>query len=249
MFAVRHNGSANTDPQLQEAAPPQGLRSGCLRRYTSNSCKPSLASARRLFEKECLVALAALTRKTGWKKSREFVVRQQGGLFFAGKLTVYLNANRLVASLDAKPMALDPILWEILDLPENNQMPLSFRAMGAFTCHALTMAETDLEYNELSPNAVALAFMEFIEKAASQAHESLRSRSFTEQLLAHPNQVDGGAYAITLVASQINDGQYRQAAELAQGYASGRLSSRLQMISLNKSFHEHALAWLATKTQ
>ena len=195
------------------------------------------------------MALAALAKKTDWKKSREFIVRQQSGLFFAGKLTAYLNADRLVASLDAKPMALDPILWDILDLPENSQMPLSFRAMGAFTCHALTMAEADLEYGGLSPDAVALTFMEFIERAALQTHESLRRQSFTEQLLAHPNQVDGGAYAITLVASQINDGQYKQAAELSQGYASGRLSSRLQMISLNKSFHEHAMAWLATKTQ
>jgi hypothetical protein len=30
----RFNRSAKTDPQLQEAASPQVLRSGCLRRYT-----------------------------------------------------------------------------------------------------------------------------------------------------------------------------------------------------------------------
>lgn len=211
--------------------------------------QPHLVSARRLFGKECLAALATLTKKTDWRKSREFVVQQQNGLFLAGKLTVYVNADRLVASLDAKPMALDSILWDILDLPENSQMPLSFRAMGAFTCHALTMAETDLEYRGLSPEAVALAFMEFIESAALQAHESLRNQPFTEQLQAHPNQVDGGAYAVTLVASQINDGQYKQAAESAQSYASGRSKSRLQMISLNKSFHEYALTWLAMKNQ
>ena len=29
------NWSANTDPQLQEAASPQVLRSGCLQRYAS----------------------------------------------------------------------------------------------------------------------------------------------------------------------------------------------------------------------
>ena len=30
-----YNRSANTEPQLQEAASPQMLRSGCLRRYVS----------------------------------------------------------------------------------------------------------------------------------------------------------------------------------------------------------------------
>lgn len=195
------------------------------------------------------MALAALTKDSAWKKSREFVVRQQDGLFLAGKLTVYLNADRLVASLDMKPMSLDPILWDILDLPENNEMPLSFRAMGAFTCHSLTQAEVDLKYDGRSPKDVALAFMQFIESASAQARDRLQEQSFTTQLQSHPNQVDGGAYAITLVASQINDGHYKQAAETAQAYASGRLNSRLQMSSLNKSFHEHALTWLATKTQ
>lgn len=211
--------------------------------------QPSLASARRLFGNKCLVALAALTKGSNWKKSREFVVRQQDGLFLAGKLTVYLNADRLVASLDSKPMSLDPILWDILNLPENNRMPLSFRAMGAFTCQSLTQAEADLEYEGLSPESVALAFMEFIESACSQARERLRRQSFTEQLQSHPNQINRGAYAITLVASQINDGQYKQAAESAHAYASGRSTSCSQMVSLDRSFHEHALAWLAAKTQ
>ena len=34
---MQHNWSANTDSQLQEAASPQGLRSGCLQRYAAMS--------------------------------------------------------------------------------------------------------------------------------------------------------------------------------------------------------------------
>jgi hypothetical protein len=210
--------------------------------------RPTLAADRRLFGKELLLALSPLVKGSGWQKSREFVVRRQDNVFLAGKVTVYLNVNRVVASLDAKPMSLDPILWEVLDLPENERLPLSFRATGAFTCQCLTLAATDLDCEDRSPSNVAVAFMEFIEAASPQAIDRLRNESFTEQLRQHPNQVQRGAYAVTLVVSLINDGQYQEAAQVARAYASGQLQS-FQLTSLGKSFHEHALAWLAARTQ
>lgn len=58
--------------------------------------------------------------------------------------SVYINQERTKALVSFKPMSIDPIFWEIVGLPENNKLPLSFRGNGAWVCHPPYFAEIDV---------------------------------------------------------------------------------------------------------
>ena len=54
----------------------------------------------------------------------------------------------------AKPMAIDPVFWDLVGLPENRQLPLSFRLVGAWICRPPYFAELQVEENP-DPSIVA----------------------------------------------------------------------------------------------
>lgn len=200
--------------------------------------------ARYAFDKACRSALKDLVRATSWKKSDYFVFREQEACFFKGSLNVHVNAPRSVARIEAKPMALDPILWEILRLEDNRRMPLSFRGSGAFVCPALPFREQEVELEGDEPREVAGRFLEACEAGAALALARLRSESFTELVRQHPDQAQRGAYSIALVVSLIHDGNLAEAARVATDYASGRLNTTHDFLFHDQSFHDLALSWL-----
>lgn len=90
------------------------------------------AAYRKEMQKQLLVA----TKGTAWRQANGVVFRQQDEWFIAGH---WRNISADPADghrieIMAKPMAIDPMLWEIMDLQENNKQPLSFRYWGAFIC-------------------------------------------------------------------------------------------------------------------
>ena len=201
------------------------------------------AKDRANFEKSVLAALTPLLKGTGWNKSKTAVLRQAADYYQDVLVSVYRNANRTTAELRLKPMALDPILWDILSFPDNRKEPLSFRTWGAFTCSPLPVAEVELEDSRSAPDQVAASLVAWLHTVeAPQLHQP-----FSEVVLAHPNQVARGAYAITLVTSLIHEGKLSQAQSTASAYASGAAISSFNISSAGKSFHVLAQDWLSGK--
>jgi len=199
---------------------------------------------RTAFEKEIFARLGPQLKGTGWKKRQCALFMQEGDYYQDVFVSVHRNATLTRAELRIKPMSLDPILWDILDIPENLDEALSFRTWGAFTCPGLPILEEQIEQPGSSAQEVGAALVSLCKDSRDLFRERLASTTYSELVENHPNQVARGAYAITLVASLINDHNYSRARQVANSYATGELSSCAEISSYGKSFHHLAVEWL-----
>ncbi len=204
----------------------------------------SIAKRQNAFEKALLAELSVQIKSTPWKKSGCALFTQSGDYYQDIFISVHRNAELTSVEMRIKPMALDPILWDILDIPENRDQPLSFRTWGAFICTGLPVFESRIEQSGDSPQSVARSLLN-VSNDNLTAHRHMRaSTPFSELVASHPNQIARSAYAVTLVTSLINDKNYDQAQKLAIAYASGEIPSSGELTRHNKSFHQLALDWL-----
>lgn len=203
----------------------------------------SIRKERFAFDRACAKALAAQIKGTAWKKTGSTLFRQQDGYFFAAKLSVWVAGILSVATFSVKPMALDPLFWDIVGFADNKKLPLSFRATGAFVTSLLPQFEAEVENAGDEPAQVAARFLEFCDEKTAATLDGLRQAPFLEQLRRHPNQVERGAYAIDLVVALIAAGRLEEAAATAEAYAAGQYAVR-GMYFGERNFHEVALDWL-----
>ena len=207
----------------------------------------SLNRQRTAFEKALFASLKPRLKGTSWKSSGGSVFSRVGENFVVVDPSVHRNAEQTVARLAIKPLAVDPILWDILDLPENHRLPLSYRSHGAYTCSALPVHDEEIERPGDEPAVVAERLAGFCFDRAPSLLARQHWRSFAKHVRAHPNQRERGAYAITLVCALIAEGNFPEARDLASGYASGALQSCHDFTSGARSFHDSALEWLAAR--
>src|SRR3954452_11359725 len=78
-------------------------------------------------DKDFQVALKAAARRRGWRYAGGEIFRQDGE-WFASVMPFPPAWQVVVAQFILKPMALDPLFWDIVGLSENSRLPLSFRA-------------------------------------------------------------------------------------------------------------------------
>jgi len=208
---------------------------------------PTSTKQRQTFEKECNARLHNVARGSGWKKASNFLFCSDSGFFFQVTLSVYLNTNRTLARFTAKPMLIDPILWDILGIPENNSEPMSLRGNGAFSCNTPDFFEAEIEGPDSTAITIVDSFLNFAKTSKDQFLEMHANISFSHLISDHPNHRERGAYAMTLVASLINEANYQRALDIALGHSTGKLSSCEQFSSSGQSFHDLAVTWLSAR--
>lgn len=209
----------------------------------------SLYRQRANFEKELLASLPLFIKKTGWKKNSSALFKVDGGYFQNIFISSNYGISHTTVSLGFKPLAVDRILWDILDIPENINQPISFHAWGAFTCSSPTIFEAQIELPGQSPQEVAQTVASQCIEKAELYRDFLASSTFTDFVENHPTHKLSGGYAVTLVTSLINDGNYKRARELAIMYASGELRSSSSLSSRGEGFHQLAVKWLDADMQ
>lgn len=202
-----------------------------------------IAKRQRAFEKELLKALGPVIKGSPWKKSSTALYMQSENFFQDFMISVQFNEQKVGVVQRFKPMALDFLLWDIMGMTENVSEPLSFRTWGAFTCDGLPIYEKLLEQAD-DARDMATKLVTIAENNSFLFQEFLRAENYSSLLAKHPNQVERGAYAVTLVTSLINDGDYEAAACLASEYEAGKRHSAHQLSSFGVSFHRLALNWI-----
>jgi hypothetical protein len=209
-----------------------------------NKLNAHAAKLRRQFDKELNAALGRHVKGSGWKKSGPTLFAKVGENFHEVNVSVYLNDDIVRVTHAFKPMALDPILWDIMAMSENVERPLSFRSNGAFTCASLPICETTLEQVPGIADEMAASIVKWATDNLGAYATLQQPGGFSDLLTQHPNQIARGAYATTLVVSLINDENLEAAAHVASSYASGTLTSCHQFASHGIPFHQLALDWL-----
>src|SRR6185437_12455637 len=89
------------------------------------------AKQRRALDKALGLALRKQAKGTGWRVSQGVLFRALDGWFLSAPTAVWIGRRKTQAEVFCKPMALDPIFWEIVETESNANMPLSFRHQGA----------------------------------------------------------------------------------------------------------------------
>lgn len=111
------------------------------------------------------------------------------------------------ATMRVKPMGSDPVFWELLQMPENNHTPLSFRALGAWTCKPVEFARSIIDECDMSPTAAARGLVEWADRELAKAQPDLTTNRFLARLLAAPEQLEKGRLTSTLVTTLLLAGR------------------------------------------
>jgi hypothetical protein len=82
-------------------------------------------------ERDFQAIVKAHGKASGWRYARADLFKQDGDWFVSNMPSLAWERGAW-SRLTVKPMALDPLFWDIVGLPENNHLPLSFRATGAW---------------------------------------------------------------------------------------------------------------------
>jgi hypothetical protein len=83
-------------------------------------------------EKDWDNLIKEIAKSNGWKFNGWFAYKAMKDFFY--KVNFYTSGidNSISGSLEFKPLIIDEVFWEIVDLEDNKKKPLSFRGNGAF---------------------------------------------------------------------------------------------------------------------
>ena len=98
--------------------------------------------------------------------ARGTLFREHDGWFVTVWPAVHGLELKTEISIRAKPMGVDPIFWDIVELEENNALPLSFRMSGAWTIRVppfldAWLTEEGSDAAELADNVLRVADAQF----------------------------------------------------------------------------------------
>ena len=213
---------------------------------TLNISIREFSKLRGFLENETLKKLGIILKKKKWRKNHNIFFLSHKNWFWELTVSTHWNIEKTSATLAIKPMSIDPILWDIMDLSENHKAPLSFRANGAFICSSLPIDNFIIEDSEKNAEVVSLAIYSWVVDSFDEYCNHITESTFSSKVEAHENQRERGAYAISLITSLISEGNIEKARKYAQAYESSDLVSISKMTNSDgKSFHYHSLKWLS----
>ena len=138
-------------------------------------------------KKEIIDGIKASLNGSGWKKKHGSFFKSIGENFYCASVYPFIDFENsqptigLNARYEAKPMGIDPIYWDIAEMPENKNEPLSFRAWAAFktdpACFHLTTTITE---NCDSIHEAITSFVDWIQKETERVKNIMETTLFSE---------------------------------------------------------------------
>ena len=199
---------------------------------------------RRALAKAFASALKHQAKATAWRFSQGVLFRDFQGWFISAQAAVWIARKKTQVELHCKPMALDPVFWQIVEAESNASMPLSFRYHGAWTCRTPTLLEHELI--EADPHATAAEVFIWLEQQTEQ-FKSWSVDGFLDQLRDHPL---AAAYLATTITTMLMLGHYDTAEALCREAMERGDRAGFSVMYESKptqSFPELALGWLGKK--
>ena len=201
---------------------------------------------RRAFSKAVELAIKKRAKGSGWRVSQGVLFREFQGWFVSVQTAVWLAKRQTVIELHCKPMALDPIFWEVVEADSNASMPLSFRCFGAWTCRTPPYAEHELP--ETDAETMAGNVVEWSNTQLALIRDLSVDR-FLASLRQHPR---AQSYLATIATTMLMSGDYDAAAAICRDAQQRRIECGYLISSIggpSQSFPELAFAWLEKKRQ
>jgi len=151
----------------------------------------------------------------GWRFKEWFAYKTIGGFFFEVNFYSSTNTNSITGSLKFKPLLIDTIFWEIIDLNENKKLPLSFRGNGAFVVGSKDVFDIQLEItgDTLQKNVDNL-FGTINNKTDELSSTVTSVDSFEQYVERFPNQRSEWFDVDLLIVSYISQKKFEKALSL-----------------------------------
>ncbi|MEF2071082.1 hypothetical protein [Consotaella aegiceratis] len=116
---------------------------------------------RKALAKATVAVLKTSARSYKWRVARDSLFKDHNGRFVEVQASIVNWAYKTRMAARIKPMALDPVFWNIVGMPENAKLPLSFRAFGAWVCSAPTVVEDEINEGDGSPETLAANILDW----------------------------------------------------------------------------------------
>lgn len=187
----------------------------------------------------------------GWRYAGGTVFRQSGD-WFISMLPSLLWEQGAIVRMIVKPMALDPLFWDIVGLKENERLPLSFRGNGAWVLQPPSADEL------VGPNTMEVEPLaqEILDWGNRRASEILESISVESMIAALPSEQSiRGQHRAVATCLHVLAGDMSGAISLCQiddpdantwTRESGGFSTR-NLDGSTSSFLDQAADWIARK--
>ncbi len=201
-------------------------------------------SARHAYRRALTKATHEAAKGSGWKCSGGMLFRDVAGWFFDAypMVAIYWRETRI--ALHVKPMGVDPIFWDVVDMRENRDRSLSFRGRGAWVCRAPPIEEGAIDECGMDAEAAAREFVRWTVDAADRAWRPLSLRGFFELLENVERPGPFNPFLATKIVTQILMGDEEEARRLAR---EAKERGDVGGFTAQGTFPEMALRWLDSR--
>ena len=188
--------------------------------------KREFTKRRHAQSRDLVRACRAIVAGTGWKSRQGVLFTHRDGWFIAVHEMTNLLHERTQARVAVKPMATDPVFWDMVGHPELRRQGLSFRYFGAMTTGALILEEPEIP-EQGGPHAIARRMLELGEQVLDRISRTWTVDDFLAGIAGR-----GGRYYTATIATLIAYGREAEAGRLsatsvAAGSSGGFISSKL----------------------
>ena len=200
--------------------------------------KRAFTSARHAQRRELSKACNAAVNGTAWKARQGVIVGERRGWLIAAHEMTDVSGERTRVRLVTKPMAIDPIFWDMVGEPQLRRQGLTFRYFGAVTCPCLILEEPEVS-EEGGVDAIARRMIELAESKLTEIAESWTADTFLEGIR---NAINPGGHFASTVTTLITERRYDEALALCEEATGRRVAGGF--VSSRGSFPENAVAWI-----
>jgi len=181
----------------------------------------------KILEREIIDGIKGRLKGTGWKKKHNSFFCQIDDNFHCVSAYPYFKFEDGVPTIflrvrsEAKPMGIDPIYWDIAQMPENKNEPLSFRAWAAFKTDPIYfyLAEP-LDVPMASVGEAIDLFMNWKVKETKKVSQILNSKKFSDVFREFEgDNISKHSKPITLICALILEDCQDEALEIARMHA------------------------------
>jgi hypothetical protein len=205
--------------------------------------KREFTKARHAQRREVVKACRAVTKGTEWRSNQGALFAERGGWFLAAHEMTDVASEQTKVRLVVKPMAIDPIFWDIVGHPELREQPLSFRYFGAMKCALLILEEPHVS-EDGGPIAIAARMLDLGEQKLTEIATSWTADDFLSRIgnPAKPDQHFVTRIATLLAVERFGEAQALCADSDARGKTGG-------FVSLTRgTFNQMVSRWIAANS-
>lgn len=218
------------------------LERGTMPEFMGKKITRAQESARIAYRKALAKAVRTAAKGSGWRSIEGCLFQERLGWFVSVSPSVYIFEEITKASVSAKPMAIDPVFWEISGLPENREASLSFRLNGAWVCRPPNFAEIEVP-EESDVNVVARHLLATADAQLDHIVTSWTPMAFLS--LCVERKGDRDSYLPSIITTLVILGREEEAlAASEKAIARGELGG---FLAPDGTFSEMARNWLRAR--